>query len=587
MVCGLHLPYGVAGNRSLPGNTGHKAGGGGDTPRTGRPKRDSNPRPTRMQDLVQPTAPPLLKIFINNGITYLELKVCCCGHITSLFPGPDDLRLVNGSSPCSGTVEVYRWGQWGTVAQYNWDLNDAAVVCRQLGCALHRGSHFGQGEGPIWSKHFQCEGHESFLHECLTTDRPEENCTHGSGVGLICTGEFLIPKKNNCLNLTTLLILVFTGYTGLRLMNGPDRCSGRVQLRYKGKWGTVCNASWDMRASDVLCHQLKCGHAVGQAWFGEGSGPIWPDVFQCHGNETQLSQCAVSPWSRAACSHGQDVGVICSALSTYMPTTFEMIQRHVAFIFTGSSPQVSFLTLSAPVDHRSLRLMGGDGDCAGRLEVFHEGSWGTVCDDSWGLAEAQVACRQLRCGTALSRQNPVPAYFGPGSGPIWLGRLGCTGSESSLWDCPSARFEQQDCGHKEDDAGVTCAVQDWQFSSILTSSPLSPGPEDVRLVKGGSRCAGTVEVNREGQWGTVVQFYWDINDAEVVCRELDCGSAISAPRRAYFGEGSGQELLTEVSCNGTESTLSMCQSENANQIRAVDMIPAPHIYDAGVICSGR
>uniref|UniRef100_A0A8C9TF24 SRCR domain-containing protein n=1 Tax=Scleropages formosus TaxID=113540 RepID=A0A8C9TF24_SCLFO len=109
---------------------------------------------------------------------------------------------------------------------------------------------------------------------------------------------------------------------------------------------------------------------------------------------------------------------------------------------------------------------------------------------------------------------------------------------------------------------------------------------DVRLVKGGSRCAGTVEVNREGQWGTVVNFYWDINDAEVVCRELDCGSAISAPRRAHFGEGSGQELLTEVACNGTESTLSMCQSENTNQIRALGFIPAPHIYDAGVICSG-
>ncbi|KPP60159.1 Deleted in malignant brain tumors 1 protein-like, partial [Scleropages formosus] len=110
--------------------------------------------------------------------------------------------------------------------------------------------------------------------------------------------------------------------------------------------------------------------------------------------------------------------------------------------------------------------------------------------------------------------------------------------------------------------------------------------DDVRLVKGGSRCAGTVEVYRKGQWGTVVQKFWDVNDAAVVCRQLDCGSAISAPRRAHFGEGSGKELLTEVSCNGTESVLSMCQSENADQARALGLIPAPHIYDAGVICSG-
>uniref|UniRef100_A0A8C9SUJ8 SRCR domain-containing protein n=1 Tax=Scleropages formosus TaxID=113540 RepID=A0A8C9SUJ8_SCLFO len=218
----------------------------------------------------------------------VELKVCCCRLITSLFPGPDDLRLVNGSSPCSGTVEVKFNQSWATVCDADFDWQDAQVVCRELDCgnpsALLKVSHFGQGEGPIWSKNFQCEGHESFLHECLTTDRPD--CAHDKDVGLVCSG--------------------------LRLMNGPDRCSGRVQLRYSGKWGTVCNESWDMRASDVLCHQLKCGHAVGQAWFGEGSGQIWPDVFQCHRNETRLSQCAVSPWSRAACSHGQDVGVICS-----------------------------------------------------------------------------------------------------------------------------------------------------------------------------------------------------------------------------------------------------------------------------------
>uniref|UniRef100_A0A8C9U9C6 Cytochrome P450 family 8 subfamily B member 1 n=1 Tax=Scleropages formosus TaxID=113540 RepID=A0A8C9U9C6_SCLFO len=66
------IPYGATGNRSLPGNTGCKAGGGGDTPRTGRqsvaryPKRNSNPRPTRQQDCGPThcaTAPPLKKTF--------------------------------------------------------------------------------------------------------------------------------------------------------------------------------------------------------------------------------------------------------------------------------------------------------------------------------------------------------------------------------------------------------------------------------------------------------------------------------------------------------------------------------------------
>ena len=101
-----------------------------------------------------------------------------------------------------------------------------------------------------------------------------------------------------------------------------------------------------------------------------------------------------------------------------------------------------------------LRLVGGSWEGEGRVEIFYNGNWGTVCDDDWDMNDARVVCRQL--GFPNVDSAPRSARFGSGSGQVWLDNVGCLGSESSIVDCPHRGWGVHNCNHNKD-ASVICS----------------------------------------------------------------------------------------------------------------------------------
>ncbi|XP_037750537.1 scavenger receptor cysteine-rich type 1 protein M130-like [Chelonia mydas] len=425
--------------------------------------------------------------------------VICSGRI--------EVRLVGGDTACSGRVEVTHGNTWETVCDSQLDFNTASVICNELGCgqavATIGATHFGEGHDLIWKEEFHCVGNETVLSNCPRMSRPNDTCSHTDAVSILCSG-----------------------YGGYRLANGSTGCSGRVELRHGGAWGTLCDSQWDLQAAHSLCHQFDCGFALsipaGQL-FGTGDGPVWNGKFGCERNESRLRDCPVTALGTTECPPGSEASVVCSGC-------------------LGG------------------RLVNGT-ECSGRVEIQHGDTWGSLCASHWDLQDANVLCHQLNCGYAESILGG--AHFGEGSGTVWSDTFHCEGTEPCLWDCSRMALGNPACSPR-DTASVICSGRS----------------EALRLLNGESRCSGRVEISLRGVWGRVLDDQWDMDDASVVCRQLQCGVAEKAYNPPMSERGRGPVGLKSVRCGGNETHLTLCD------ISPPETTQAGIAEDVGVICSG-
>ncbi|XP_030047907.1 deleted in malignant brain tumors 1 protein [Microcaecilia unicolor] len=400
------------------------------------------------------------------------------GYTSSYAPCGARVRLVNGDHLCSGRVEVFHERKWWPVCDDSWDNADALVVCKELSCGesakAFSWAYYGESLEHFILDDVNCTGDEASLLDCPSQRLGKHNCQRGEEAGVNCTDPVQV-----------------------KLTDGSSPCAGRVELLLHGSWGSVCVNDWDRNNANVVCRQLKCGtakDAQDTPFFGQGPEPVIGSV-NCKGDETILMQCQFNRIQQKGCIHA---GVTC----------------------TG---------------HKELRLTNSSQACTGTLLV-KEGNFRYICGEHWTLGDSLVACRQLGCGEALST-NKVPANH---SYSVWNFQPRCTGNENSLWQCPTEATNDQVCADNLV-VRVECA-----------------GNISVRLVNGGHHCMGTLEVMEAGHWGTVCTRGWNLINANVVCHELGCGKAKFVPERGQLPLSSQTMLMNNVDCSGKEQVLWHC-----------------------------
>nr|XP_036880473.1 lysyl oxidase homolog 2 [Manis javanica] len=397
---------------------------------------------------------------------------------------------------------------------------------------------------------------------------------------------------------------------------GPKRkhSEGRVEVYYKGEWGTVCDDDFSIHAAHVVCREL--GYVEAKSWtasssYGKGEGPIWLDNVHCTGKEATLAACSSNGWGVTDCKHSEDVGVVCSDKRIPGFKFDNSLVNHIENL----NIQVEDIRVRAILSAYRKRAPVTEG----YVEVKDGKTWKQICDKHWTAKNSRVVCGMFgfpgekTYNTKVYKQTPregqggvregggrseaqlpapgsppLPAdsqlgdlwaeqgHTGPGKGigPIHLNEIECAGNEKSLIDC-KFNAESQGCNHEED-AGVRCNIPAMGFQKKL------------RLNGGRNPYEGRVEVlvERNGSlvWGTVCGENWGIVEAMVVCRQLGLGFASNAFQETWYWHGNiftNKVVLSGVKCSGTELSLAHCRHDGEDVACPQGAVQ----YGAGVACS--
>lgn len=250
-----------------------------------------------------------------------------------------------------------------------------------------------------------------------------------------------------------------------------------------------------------------------------------------------------------------------------------------------------------------LRLYGTNSDQSqGRVEIYINGTWGTICSRQFAAEEAQVVCRQLRFNETLIKysQAVLDLRFGEGTGPVYIDDIKCLGYEKRLNNCMISYCTNNYCNQINNVGvicyGTPCATPNPTIrppTDVPTAGPglgfvtdpgiCNPLTNTVRLLRPPDIMAGAgvVELFHSGRWVAITDDCFDRNAAAVICRMLCYDSNKAIPGSRDFDISSFHHTLfyTNVTCQGYENSFSQCSHSftstshcNIARVTCVDLI---------------
>ncbi|RDD45645.1 Deleted in malignant brain tumors 1 protein [Trichoplax sp. H2] len=504
-----------------------------------------------------------------------------------------------------GAIEIFHNGIWGSICSTSNSEAIAVIACKQFGYATGSMKFYccdsSSASRKIWINTMTCNGNETSIADCSYVYGTDVSCqqnpclnngtcgpkhTMVSGVSITITQCFcpmgfygdLCQYRNFCnpnscenneecslVGQTSFSCKCNSSYLGKRCQLGPfangslviidgkpnEINVGRPQFLYNGVWKPICASDFTIFDAHVVCQQFGFAGALSttkDTAFGLPPTSNGMRNMKCTGHEFSIYDCLGSDPSKNTLCFSSYAGVYCSTKNPCSSnpclnggTCFNRFYGYYCTCsgqFTGQNCQkANFPTLG------SVRLVNGTSPMSGRVEVFLNNSWATVCINTTSLVDMRVICRQM--GYLFANSFPT-SVFGMSNSSADLYQLNCVGNENSIKDCTyKTTTNQGGCTHERD------------LSLACSGTTAKDG--DLRLAST-SVYKGIVQVFYNGTWGTICRPSYSSSFGRHICQQLGYNSAASNQAKATYFTGYGPVLLTDVDCRTNDLSIAHCNT---------------------------